>query len=123
MLIVPMHIYAVRVIPENGGPSTIGRLEIYNAGEWGSVCDRGWDQLDAIVACVRMGYQGGNMYTNTAGPGSGTVWLADLECTGAETSLKSCTHSAWGVTDNYCRRHDNDAGIMCYTHSGSSVYE
>lgn len=40
----------------NPGPH-IGRLEYYYRGEWGAVCDNGWGNIDAIVACRQLGYE------------------------------------------------------------------
>ena len=40
----------------NGGVSYEGRIEYCNANSWGTVCDRGWTEVDAGVACYQLGY-------------------------------------------------------------------
>ena len=39
-----------------GGVSYEGRLEYYNDGVWGIVCDNGWMTSDVAVACCQLGY-------------------------------------------------------------------
>ena len=42
---------AIRIM----GGGNFGQLEICHANEWGTVCDDGWEDVDARVACVQLG--------------------------------------------------------------------
>ena len=45
---------AVRLV--NRSSEREGRVEICYNGVWGTVCDYGWDQVDASVVCTELGY-------------------------------------------------------------------
>ena len=89
-----------------------GRVEVVVNGEWGTVCDIGWDTNDASVVCRQLGYPivQDVYYSAYFGQGSGRVWLAYLQCTGEEESLFNCGH--YGIGQLYCS-HYWDAGVAC----------
>ncbi|XP_077568332.1 scavenger receptor cysteine-rich type 1 protein M130-like isoform X2 [Stigmatopora nigra] len=96
----------------NGTNRCSGRVEIFHAEEWGTVCDDRWGLQEAAVACREMGC-GAPLeakYNAFFGAGREQTWLDELECTGAETSLSECQHG--GVGQHDCG-HDEDAGVVC----------
>jgi len=44
------------VILVGGNSSHEGRLEVYHDGVWGSVCDHGFNDTEASVACRSLGF-------------------------------------------------------------------
>uniref|UniRef100_A0A3P9H0A6 Neurotrypsin n=1 Tax=Oryzias latipes TaxID=8090 RepID=A0A3P9H0A6_ORYLA len=97
-----------------GGESeSEGTVEVFHAGQWGSICDDQWDDSDAEVVCRQLGLSGAAKAWGQAhfGKSSGRVWLDEVRCTGNELSLEQCTKSAWG--EHNCL-HSEDAGVSCH---------
>ena len=103
--------HAVRLV---GGSSYIqGRVEVYYNGEWGTVCDDGWDDTDAGVVCRQLGFGSSGTAIRSAGfgQGSGSILLDSVFCTGSEPILARCGHLGINVTRS-CS-HVEDAGVIC----------
>ena len=94
----------------DGETENEGRIEIYHEGEWGTVCDSRWDISEGNVACRQLGFPGADTVGVSFGPGTGTIWLTDVNCIGIEQTLAECSHSGWGIHNCY---HSNDAGVRC----------
>ncbi len=89
-----------------GGSS--GRLELLHEGVWGTVCDDGFEVLEANIACRQLGFSSGTPHT--AGGGTGPIFLDDLACVGTEDAFDSCPGVRWGRSD--CT-HGEDVGVSC----------
>ena len=95
-----------------GATENEGRVEVYHNGEWGTVCDDGWDLEDASVVCRQLGYSGATSATQKAffGAGNGAIHYDEVACSGSETHLSDCPHDGIGMHD--CA-HDEDSGVVC----------
>ncbi|KAM7408055.1 hypothetical protein PAMA_001959 [Pampus argenteus] len=89
-----------------------GRVEIYHQGEWGTVCDDNWTELNAQVVCRQLGFRGQAKVAldGVYEEGQGLILLDEVQCLGSESSLLACTHSEWGQHD--CS-HSEDVGVSC----------
>ena len=89
-----------------------GRVEVFYYGQWGTICDDGWDFRDARVICRQLGYQYAlrHLRGEAIPSGSGPIWLDDVACTGIEQNIASCSHKGWG---NHDCAHSDDAGVGC----------
>uniref|UniRef100_A0A4X1W6T8 Lysyl oxidase homolog n=2 Tax=Sus scrofa TaxID=9823 RepID=A0A4X1W6T8_PIG len=89
-----------------------GRVEIQRAGEWGTICDDDFTLQAAHVLCRELGFTEATGWTHSAkyGPGTGRIWLDNLNCRGTEQSVTECASRGWGNSD--CT-HDEDAGVIC----------
>jgi len=96
------------------GPAS-GRLEIFHAGQWGTVCDDYFGAVDAKVVCKQLGLPNGaaTALFLTAVPTAGSaelIWMDDVVCSGAEGSLAQCPFASWGFND--CDYTEN-VGVSC----------
>ncbi|XP_028415975.1 neurotrypsin-like [Dendronephthya gigantea] len=103
-------------LSENGK----GRVEVFFNGQWGTICDDGWDFKDARVVCRQLGYQDAvrALERGQVPHGSGRIWLRDVGCKGMEQNLISCSHRGWGEHD--CS-HDEDAGVECVSTADTTL--
>ena len=102
----------------NGRVPHEGRLEMFHAGQWGTICDDYWTDEDADVACRVLGYEesegdSGRFLRAYFGAGTGPIHLDNMRCRGNETSLLDCPrHNNLAVGVHNCR-HREDVGVRC----------
>uniref|UniRef100_A0AAY4CNI7 Lysyl oxidase homolog n=1 Tax=Denticeps clupeoides TaxID=299321 RepID=A0AAY4CNI7_9TELE len=89
-----------------------GRVEVFHQGEWGTICDDDFTLSTAHVLCRQLGFVSATGWSHGAkyGAGTGKIWLDNVVCGGAETSVERCHSRGWGNSD--CT-HDEDAGVAC----------
>ena len=102
--------FSVRLV--NGSTKYEGRVEVHYNGEWGTVCDDGWDLNDAQVVCTELDDAEAIAAGHGAfyGQGSGEIWLDDMNCVGTEETIRNCSHSGWA--SHNCT-HEKDASVNC----------
>ena len=93
-------------------------MEVYYNGEWGTVCDDGWDDTDAGVVCRQLGFGSNGRAIGSAGFGQGTglILLWSVHCNGSEPILARCGH--FGISINKSCSHAEDAGVRCFGFQG-----
>ncbi|MCB9540417.1 MAG: scavenger receptor cysteine-rich domain-containing protein [Myxococcales bacterium] len=94
----------------DGDAPHLGRLEIHLESEWGTVCDEGFDQVDADVACRQLGYPGAESFHARRWPGTGPILVRLARCSGDEAALADCLRSPNGSLG--CD-HADDIGVVC----------
>ena len=99
--------------------SSEGRIEVWYDGTWGTVCDDDWDDLDATVVCLQLGYlQGTALIKAHFNQGQDPILMDNVYCRGNETSLLTCHHNGWGKHN--CQ-HTEDSSVRCQI-STSGIY-
>ncbi|XP_048474460.1 deleted in malignant brain tumors 1 protein-like [Rhincodon typus] len=95
----------------NGKHRCEGRVEVFYNGTWGTVCSDNLEDHDAQVICKHL--QCGDLVSQgieSFRPGSGQIWLDEIECNLQETTLWQCQSEPWGQND--CK-HYEDTGVTC----------
>ncbi|XP_030053424.1 deleted in malignant brain tumors 1 protein isoform X2 [Microcaecilia unicolor] len=96
-----------------GGPGRcIGRVEVLQGNQWGTVCDNNWDLQDGNVVCKQL--KCGLAFTAPGsayfGQGEGSIWLNDVNCRGTESVLSHCPAA---LKIKHGCNHGRDASIVC----------
>ncbi|KAI4883388.1 hypothetical protein NFI96_018111 [Prochilodus magdalenae] len=101
---------SIRLVGSGG--DCAGRLEVYHGGSWGTVSDDLWDIEDAQVVCKQLqcGVALSAPVPAQFGPGTGPIWLNEVECEGNETFLWNCRFQL--CVEDECG-HKDDVGVMC----------
>ena len=93
-------------------PKLTGRLEMYYESQWGTICNDGFTDIAASVACRSLGWSDGTVLHSACEgtPGSGPIWLDEVSCSGSEEHLSDCSHT--GVGGHDCT-HLKDVTVTC----------
>ena len=90
-----------------------GRVEICYNGVWGTVCDYGWDQVDANIVCKQLGFnyqQAFPINNSRFGDGEGPVLLENVRCNQIHSNLSQCVDFQHIGTFRHCM---HTAGVIC----------
>ncbi|GIY58668.1 protein bark beetle [Caerostris darwini] len=99
---------------------TEGLLEVHVDGEWGSVCDYGWDIVDASIACNQMGLvlhpEDWSMEQSEFDSTHYGILLSNIQCTLQDTDITHCKSEK--DFENSC---SSKVGLRCYNPSWSGL--
>lgn len=104
-----------------GSSANEGRVEVFHAGQWGTVCDDIWSPPNtdhpenAEVVCRQLGFGPPLAAPSEAffGEGSGPIWMDDVFCVGSEQRLVDCPFRGPNVFGDHNCAHSEDAGVIC----------
>lgn len=85
---------------------------MFHRQQWGTICDDGWDLLDAAVVCRQLGCGAALSAPGLSafGQGSGPIWLDGVSCVGTEATIAECPGKPWG---QHACSHVEDASVVC----------
>ena len=91
-----------------------GRLEIYHAGLWGTVCSHNFGSKTGEVVCQQLHYARAEKVTLMTRGSQSTdlpVWISGVQCQGSERELQECfNHNSYG---SHSCSHEEDVHITC----------
>lgn len=96
-----------------------GRLQVKINNKWGTVCDYGWNLINAALVCHQLGLvlnpDDWRLERNEI-PLAGTseeILLSYVQCTRQDTDITQCKAEGLDDFENSCT-HENDVGIRCH---------
>ncbi|CAH1792063.1 unnamed protein product [Owenia fusiformis] len=94
--------------------SSEGLLEVYKDGQWGTVCNVGWNMANAALVCQMMGYTVHPdswlpQQTQRGDPGQ-PIWLSNVYCDEMDSDIMQCR--ADQLEDHSCD-HSMDVNVKC----------
>eukprot|EP00892_Ulva_mutabilis_P007276 jgi/Ulvmu1/4920/UM202_0005.1 len=125
-----------RGVSSPDGNSEFGRLEIFNEGGWGAVCesvggngisrfptnDAPFTQASAEVACKQLGFESGVMtgypqlvVQETSPLRRIPFVLAGASCTGDEARLEDCPGAGLGASTQQCGLRSGPVAVTCFS--------
>ena len=101
----------LRLVPIDDNPKR-GRVELFNNGEWGTVCAYATNFAFAKVVCRQLGFPItlDLFKAGISNPGTGPILLSGVHCNGNEDYIQHCPHNGW---DNVRCQHVDEAGVEC----------
>lgn len=102
-----------------GGNTDSGRIGLFHAGEWGSVCSDSWGLAEATVACRMLGFERSFQAMAMPAPAATPVWLSSVSCAGNESSLLDCLANRW--RPGKCSAADS-VGVSCLASGIGGAY-
>ncbi|XP_052798522.1 scavenger receptor cysteine-rich type 1 protein M160-like [Mya arenaria] len=105
-----------------GSSKCSGRVEILLNQTWGTVCDDGFTDTNAVVVCrmLNLPTAGAKAIRNLTGypTAPAQIWLDEVMCTGSEQSIADCTN---GIPTNLIDCfHNEDVGVVCSSNSAAT---
>ncbi|XP_038072908.1 LOW QUALITY PROTEIN: uncharacterized protein LOC119741237 [Patiria miniata] len=114
--------YPIRLV--DGPSSTEGRVEMFANGEWGTVCNDGWNANAASVVCRQLGYNNGSSISianELVEQSAGVIQLSSVNCRGDEERLIDCSFPSLGAYYWTCTGHGAEIGVICQADEDFSI--
>lgn len=103
-----------------------GRLQVKMNGKWGTVCNYGWNVINAALVCHQLGLvlNPHDWYLErNAIPLAGTsedIVLSNMKCSEEDLDITKCKAERSEDFENSCT-HENDVGIRCHEPAWAGV--
>lgn len=126
LFFVCLFVVLVGVRLSDGVSPNQGRVEVFDEGEWQTMCGLGWGNAEATVVCRLLGFPPatGTTSQSSFGAGSLSLWLHEFSCDGTEQHLTECPmdtvvpfEDMWFFCDS-----STEVGVVCGTPNGRHYF-